>query len=139
MKAQEIDNTSWADIVFEKRNKSYGAYFIRNIYSKNVVLASAITFVISAVILAFPTISEFFNADERIEDTSLKQVKYTDLAPPPPIDKNVPPPPKMDIPPPVKTIIKFLPPKVTDKQEVDEDKMLTIDEVKQNADQPGLN
>jgi len=132
MKAQEIDTTSWADLVFEKRNKAYGAYFIRNIYSKNLVLASAITIIVAAFILAFPTISEFFKSAEVVEDTSLKQVKYTDLAPPPPIDKNTPPPPKMDVPPPVKTIIKFLPPKVTDKEEVEEEKMPTIEEVKQN-------
>ncbi len=58
-------------------------------------------------------------------------MKYTDLAPPPPISET-PPPPRVDIPPPVKTIIKYLPPKVTDKEIVEEEEMPTVEEIKQN-------
>lgn len=132
MKAEGVDTSRWEDIVFEHRNKEYGAYFIRNIYSRHVVLATLIASLIVGLILAYPTIAEFFKSQADVEEVGLKQVKYTDLAPPPPIDKNTPPPPKLDIPPPVKTIIKFLPPKVTDKQIVEEEKMPTIEEIKEN-------
>jgi periplasmic protein TonB len=132
MKAEGIDKSRWEDIVFENRNKAYGAYFIRNIYGRHVLLACLITIVIMAFVLAFPSIAEFFKGREEVEDIALKQVKYTDLAPPPPIDKNTPPPPKLDVPPPVKTIIKFLPPKVTDKEIVEEEEMPTIEEIKVN-------
>jgi protein TonB len=128
----EVDASRWEDIVFEHRNKAYGAYYIRNIYSRHVVLATLIASLIVALILAFPRIAEFFKNNTEVESVGLKQVKYTDLAPPPPIDKNTPPPPKLDIPPPVKTIIKFLPPKVTDKQIEEEEKMPTIEEIKEN-------
>src|SRR5688572_6829846 len=132
MKADEVHSTRWEDIVFENRNKGYGAYLIRNIYAKHVLIASLITILLVSFILAFPAIASFFKSQEGAEEVALKSVKYTDLAPPPPIDKNTPPPPKLDVPPPVKTIIKFLPPKVTDKEIVEEEKMPTIEEVKQN-------
>lgn len=132
MKAKELESVGWDDIVFENRNKAYGAYFIRNIYGRHVVIASLVTLLIIAFVLAFPSIAKFLKTQEDTEDVTLKTVKYTDLAPPPPIDKNEPPPPKLDVPPPVKTIIKFLPPKVTDKEIVEEEEMPTIEEVKQN-------
>jgi protein TonB len=131
MKAQQSDSIRWDDIVFETRNKNYGAYVIRNIYGRNVAIASLIALAIVAFILAYPRIEEYFSMNEEIKEQELKSVKYTDLAPPPPIDKNVPPPPKLEVPPPVKTIIKFLPPEVTNKEVVEEE-MPTQEEVKQN-------
>jgi protein TonB len=132
MKASESDSMQWEDIVFETRNKSYGAYVIRSKYGKNVAVATLIALAIFGFALAYPSISGYFNKEEETKENDLKSVKYTDLAPPPPIDKNIPPPPKLDVPPPVKTIIKFLPPKVTDKEVVEEEKMPTQEEVKQN-------
>src|SRR5688572_29422959 len=132
MKAEEINSETWEDIVFEKRNKVYGAYAIRSIYGKHVLLASLIAAIVLALMLGAPYLSKLLDNQESEEEVSLKQVKYTDLAPPPPIDKNTPPPPKLDVPPPVKTIIKFLPPKVTEKEIIEEEKMPTIEEVKEN-------
>jgi|SRR5688572_9719058 len=132
MKAEEINSETWEDIVFEKRNKVYGAYAIRSIYGKHVLLASLIAAIVLALMLGAPYLSKLLDNQESEEEVSLKQVKYTDLAPPPPIDKNTPPPPKLDVPPPVKTIIKFLPPKVTEKEIIEEEKMPTIEEIKQN-------
>ena len=43
MKTAEFEKSRWEDIVFENRNKAYGAYVIRNIYGKHVLLASLIT------------------------------------------------------------------------------------------------
>ncbi len=130
MKAAENDSLKWDDIVFEHRNKAYGAYFIRGAYSKHVVIAVGLTILTIATVLALPTIIELFKGSGDTEEVALKNLKYTDLAPPPPIDKDIPPPPKLDIPPPVKTIIKFLPPKVTEKEVAEEEEMPTIDEVK---------
>jgi protein TonB len=131
MKAEPIKKTFWEDIIFESRNKDYGAYFLRKSYSKHVVLGSLITICAMGLLFASPYIVEFIKGQRAVEKTETKTIKYTDLAPPPPI-QNTPPPPKMDIPPPVKTIIKFLPPKVTDKEVVEEEEMPTIEEIKQN-------
>jgi len=131
MKAGHVQPQRWEDIVFENRNKEYGAYLLRYIYSRHVVLSVVITILVVGLVLAGPTISKWLKDNEPKEEVALKTVKYTDLAPPPPIDKNTPPPPKLDVPPPVKTIIKFLPPKVTEKEIVEEEPMPTQEEIKQ--------
>jgi len=131
MKAESIKKTLWEDIIFESRNKDYGAYALRKDYSKHVVLGWVFTILGLSALFAAPYIAEWIKGQREVEATNTKTVKYTDLAPPPPI-QNTPPPPKLDIPPPVKTIIKFLPPKVTDKEIVEEEEMPTIEEIKQN-------
>ena len=60
MKATETPLLKWDDIVFENRNKDYGAYFNRTNYSKHVVIAVGLTIVVLVTVLAFPTIVEFF-------------------------------------------------------------------------------
>lgn len=131
MKAEAVNKTGWEDIIFESRNKDYGAYFLRKSYSKHVVMGAVITMLTVGLLFAAPYIIEFIKGQQEVVKEEVKTVKYTDLLPPPPI-QNTPPPPKLDIPPPVKTIIKFLPPKVTDKEVVEEEEMPTIEEIKQN-------
>ena len=134
MSAQQFNTTTsakWDDIVFESRHKAYGAYNNRVNYSKNVVIAWFVTIIVAGMVIAYPTVKEWFAAaDEEVVEIK-KKVSYTDLSPPPPIDKNTPPPPKIDIPK-VQKQIKFLPPKVTEKEVVEEEPMPTIEEIKQN-------
>lgn len=123
---------TWEDIVFEHRNKAYGAYVNRKSYSKTIIIAAICTFLVMAFVLAFPTIKEWLSSDDEVvEDNRLKN-QTVSLDQPPPITPNQPPPPDIRIPPPVKTIIKFLPPKVTEKEVVEEEEMPTIEEIKQN-------
>jgi protein TonB len=118
---------SWNDLVFEKRNKDYGAYVLRQAYGGRIVIAFIIALVTFALVLAFPFIRKMFD-NEVVADTTVREIKYNELAAPPPIDINQPPPPKVELPPPVKEAIKFVPPKVTEKEVVDE--MPTITELK---------
>jgi protein TonB len=127
---KEEINMSWDDLVFDHRNKSYGAYEIRQRYSGNTLKGLLIAMGIAALVLAFPAIARWLKSEEVEEKTEQRTIKYTELAPPPPIDKNVPPPPKLDVPPPVKTVIKFLPPKVTEKEVEEKEEMPTIEEIK---------
>lgn len=117
----------WEDLVFENRNQEYGAYDLRSAYAGRVVLSFAAALLAIAMVMAYPSVVKFFQREKPAKAVA-KAIKYTDLAAPPPIDKNTPPPPKVDIPPPVKEAIKFLPPKVTEK-EVDEE-IPTVDEFK---------
>jgi len=107
-------NTRWEDVIFEGRNQAYGAYLVRKVYSRNVIIALFITLFFFSFFLAYPILKEMFFKEEEVKHEA-RVMKYTDLAPPPPIDKNTPPPPR-DIPPPVKETIKFVPPKVTEKE-----------------------
>src|SRR5688572_13984116 len=122
----------WDDIVFEQRNKEYGAYFNRKSYSKHVIWAFLLTIAVLGLVVAAPAIKEWLaSGDDEIADDHLKNMTVN-LDQPPPITPNQPPPPDVRIPPPVKTIIKFLPPKVTEKEVVEEEEMPTIEEIKQN-------
>lgn len=125
-----LPQTSWDDIVFEKRNKEYGAYINRKNYSRYVLIALGITVVVLILVLAAPAIAALLKSVRGAEEPKLKEMTVT-LDQPPPITPQ-PPPPDVRIPPPVKTIIKFLPPKVTEKEVVEEEPMPTIEEIKEN-------
>jgi len=123
-----ISNERWEDIVFENRNKEYGAYQIRRIYSKRVVIATVLTIFVLAFTFAYPYILEFIRSHNTQEVVAPKLTTVS-LDQPPPITPNQPPPPKLDIPPPVKTI-KYVAPKVT-KEEVPDEEIPTQEELKQ--------
>lgn len=125
-----LPQSTWDDIVFEKRNKDYGAYINRKNYSKYVLVALGITVVVLILVLAAPAIAELLKSVGASEEPKLKETTIS-LDQPPPITPQ-PPPPDVRIPPPVKTIIKFLPPKVTEKEVVEEEEMPTIEEIKEN-------
>jgi protein TonB len=126
-----MSTKSWEDIVFESRNKAYGAYEIRYTYSRHILWGLLITVVVSGIALASPKIAELIKGMKPEEVVEVKKVSYTDLLAPPPINPNTPPPPKVDIPK-VKKQIKFVPPKVTEKEVEEEEPMPTIEEIKQN-------
>jgi protein TonB len=119
----------WEDIVFENRNKEYGAYFIRKIYSKHVVLATLITFLSLGMIFAYPKLAALFKSDDIASIDDGKKLRTVALDQPPPITPNQPPPPRLEVPPPVKTI-KYVAPKVT-TEEVPEEEIPTQEELKQ--------
>jgi protein TonB len=119
MDAQKILTADLDDLVFEGRNKSYGAYELRKSYSRHIILALLIS--IGFYIVGFVTpyvITLLKPAPKAIEK---KAIKYTELSEPPPIDKNTPPPPPPDLPPPPPKTIKFTPPVITPDEEVKEE------------------
>lgn len=118
---------NWNDLVFAGRNKEYGAYQLRQKYSGAVTAAFICGILTLSFILAFPFIKAWLTPEEKVEVVA-KTINYNELAAPPPIDQNQPPPPKLELPPPVKEAIKFLPPKVTEKEVVEETP--TIEELK---------
>lgn len=132
MKTEGLSVTpSWDDIVFEKRNKDYGAYFNRKNYTRYAVTAMGIAFLVLVFVIAYPHIAELLKSNEEVKEVAPREMTIS-LDQPPPITPNQPPPPDVRIPPPVKTVIKFLPPKVTEKEVVEEEEMPTIEEIKEN-------
>src|SRR5580765_3546967 len=128
MKTEGPKPAKWEDIVFEGRNKEYGAYFLRKIYSKNVILASAVMLALAGLVIAGPAIAELFRSKETDRGSKRDLSKVVTLDQPPPIMPNTPPPPRVEVPPPVKTL-KYVAPKVT-KEEVVEEEIPTIEEIK---------
>ena len=101
------------EIVFEKKNKEYGAYAIRRSYNRTVVLALLISVSTFLFFISLPIIIEFFSKSEEAVVTGPTEVQI-DLTEPPPIDESEPPPPPPP-PPPVLETIKFTPPVVVDE------------------------
>ena len=104
------------EIVFERRNKSYGAYDLRRLYNKHVTISLVISIAILIAGMAYPLISSYY-AQRRtnyIEKTAgaefLNMEKPKEEAPPPP-----PPPP----PAALEQKVKFVAPVVTTEEVVE--------------------
>ena len=120
---------SWDDIVFERRNKEYGAYVLRKGYKNNVTIGLIITILLVILLIFYPALSKFFGSSEGAANPPLRKLVYTELSAPPPIDKPKPIPPQFQLPR-LQKVIKFVPPKVV-KEQVTETPP-TILEIKEN-------
>jgi protein TonB len=115
MDAQEILKADLDDLVFEGRNKSYGAYFLRRKYGRHLIWALLISLFVYVLGFGTPYIISLLKPPP--PPIEKKKVTYTELAPPPPIDKTQPPPPPPPNVPPPKAI-KFTPPVIKPDEEV---------------------
>ncbi|MBO9592039.1 MAG: energy transducer TonB [Niabella sp.] len=121
MEANKILSSDLLDIVFEGRNKEYGAYELRRTYNKRVWKALGITVAIAVVIAALvflksqmkPPVQEKVKMEE-VTIQEIKQEEKKEEPPPPP-----PPPPKQEPPPKIETKA-FTPPKIVKDEEVKE-------------------
>ncbi|MFM7216883.1 MAG: energy transducer TonB [Bacteroidota bacterium] len=111
-------NPDRIDLVFENRNKEYGAYVIRKRYERLLVRAFAITLLAILLAIVIPKIASMLS--KVVSDSDNAMTEAITLAEPPPIDKTTPPPPPVIPPPPVQQTIKFTPPKVVKDEEVQE-------------------
>lgn len=119
MDANKILSTQLIDLVFEGRNKSYGAYELRMGYNKRLRNSLLITVGIALFILLASFISSLTEGSKKgqvlIKEVQLEEIKQEEPNEPPP-----PPPPKPPEPPKVE-MAKFTPPKVVKDEEVKEE------------------
>jgi len=125
MKLDLLKN-QWLEIVFEGRNKSYGAYDLRKSITKNTVRAFIIGTILFGLLVSIPTIMRLIPdaSEETTIDTKITTVKL-----PPkekPKDPNLPPPPP---PAPKVDQVKFVKPVVAKADEVVEE-IVVIKELK---------
>ena len=121
MEVNKILSADILDIIFEGRNKEYGAYELRKSYNKR--LATALIATASILLLLFlgyilsNTLGNKQAQAMVVEDVQLEDLKQEEKKnePPPP-----PPPPKPPEPPKVE-MAKFTPPKIVKDEEVKED------------------
>lgn len=117
MEANKILSSDILDLVFEGRNKSYGAYELRKTYNKRILTALLVTAAI--IILVFVakfvagSLEDKSTAKLDVKEVVLEDIKQEE-------EKKVEPPPP---PPPVKEppkveMTKFTPPKIVEDQEV---------------------
>jgi protein TonB len=121
MDVNKILSADLLDIIFDGRNKEYGAYELRKSYNKRLTIALISMAVLSALIFVSALVAD--NVKDKkavmadVEDVQLSEVKERNEPPPPPPP---PPPPKPPEPPKVE-IAKFTPPKIVKDEEVKED------------------
>jgi periplasmic protein TonB len=127
MAKEKVKAPAFDDIVFEERNKEYGAYKLRKRYNRTVIVA----LLIGIFILGTAVITPYINA-KALENTKRKTERQVEIkmekldlpaeqAPPPP-----PPPP-----PPVEVVQqqKYVPPVVVDSiKPEDVKKLMTADQ-----------
>lgn len=124
MDVNKIQSADILDIIFDGRNKEYGAYDLRKTYNKRMIkaLVGTILIILLAVLgnlLANSTSSS--KTELIVQDVSLENVQQEEKKPEPPPP---PPPPKQE--PPKVEITKFTPPKIVKDEEVKEE-----DEIKE--------
>ncbi|KAF2337368.1 MULTISPECIES: energy transducer TonB [Flavobacterium] len=121
----DIIKNQWLDIVFEGRNKIYGAYELRKSNGKTTVKALVIGSLIFSAAIAAPLIASLL--PDSSEEEEVKEVKMAAVKLPPKkeeVKPNMPPPPP---PPPKVDQVKFVKPVVAKAEEVTEDPPKIVD------------
>lgn len=116
MEINKILTADILDIIFEGRNKEYGAYELRKTYNKRLIIAIAGMLTVCLVIFLSTVLAKFVAPEKKtqilVQDVQLAEVKQEEKKPEPP----PPPPPKQE--PPKVEITKFTPPKIVKDEEV---------------------
>ncbi len=119
MEVNKILTADFLDILFEERNKEYGAYELRKNYQRRLTTALLITAGVALLIFLMVIVSRSVGNSEKskvkVQDVTLAEIKPEEqqkIEPPPP------PPPKQE--PPKIEITKFTPPKIVEDEKFDE-------------------
>ncbi|HLP36428.1 energy transducer TonB [Lacibacter sp.] len=119
MEVNKILSADFLDILFDERNKEYGAYELRKNYQKRLTTALLITagaaLLIFLMVIVGRSVGDSQKNKVKVQDVTLAEIKPEEqqkIEPPPP------PPPKQE--PPKIEITKFTPPKIVEDEKFDE-------------------
>ena len=112
----DLFKKEWLDVVFAKKNKSYGAYELRQMNAANTSKSLLIASVVFILLFLAPKIYALI-AGILPEPPPEKQTEVI-MQSPPPIDEKVVPPPPVEPPPPKQDQVKFPPPIVKPDEQV---------------------
>lgn len=132
----KIDLTSreWCDLVFEGRNKAYGAFELRQSSPKRHNIAMIIIIVVAVIAFSVPALIRFVTP-EKVEE-AMTEVTTLSKLPEAEVKKNEdlkPLAPETPPPPPLKSSIKFTAPVIKKDEEVSvEDEIKSQDELAKN-------
>ena len=118
MEANKILNADILDILFEGRNKSYGAYQLRKTYNSRMLKALIVTGALLLIIVGGSFIVNAMNSHNAKDDLNVLDTQMAE------VKKDEPPPPEIKQ-------IQFTPPKIVKDEEVKKDEK--IQEIKDDA------
>lgn len=120
MEVNKILTADILDIIFEGRNKEYGAYDLRKSYNRRMIIALIVTAVLITILFVSFLIAKNLPEDKEtemvVQDVQLQEIKQEEKVEPPP-----PPPPPPPPEPPKIEMAKFTPPKIVKDEEVKEE------------------
>ena len=138
----DLFKKEWLDVVFENRNKEYGAYALRK-YAP--VATNIALFSVSAVVLLFVAVKAFdikIFPEKQVEEAPVvTEVTLEDLEIPEPEEEEEPipeeetPPQRIAEEPPAEDLIRFPEPKVVDARQVKEE-VVSQEEIKEKNATP---
>ena len=126
------NDSDFDDLVFENRNKEYGAYQLRKKYKTAVITGFVISSLFAVLVVVLPFVLHFDSEEELLGNlVYYYPVKMESLEPPIDIDIIIPSPPP---PPPrgtivVQEVIKYAPPVIVDSILPVEESFATVDEI----------
>ena len=116
MEANKILTADVLDIIFEGRNKEYGAYELRKTYNKRLVAAIVSMVALFVLLMVGYFIAGTIKSSDNekavvVQEVQLEDIQQQKEEPPPPPPPAPPPPPKVEM-------AKFTPPKIVKDEEV---------------------
>lgn len=130
----KLNSSEWCDVVFEGKNKQYGAYKLRQSSSKRHVVAFLVILLFAGIVSALPgLISEIKKLTQNQQENIDETFELSNI----PVDQEIPEENKImqetaPPPPPLKTTVQFVPPTIAKDEEVtDKDVMKSQDEIQE--------
>ncbi len=128
MDVNKILSSDILDIIFDGKNKTYGAYELRKSYNNRLTKALIFTGALLLLIFLGTVLANVLDkyktkTDIDVVDTQMAEIKKDEPPPPPPPPPTPPPPPQVNQ-------VKFTPPKIVKDEEVKPDEK--IEEIKED-------
>jgi protein TonB len=132
MTKQKVYAVPMDEIVFERRNKTYGAYILRKLYNKHMNRALILAVIILLAGLAYPLASSYYAQKRAKYIEKEASAEFMDMDKP---KEEAPPPPPPPPPPPaeLQQKVKFVAPVVTTEEVVEDADIFNQDELAQTG------
>lgn len=114
----DLSGNQWLEIVFNQKNKSYGAYALRRQSASDTSKALFIAGSLFILFFLSPKLISLVKGNDTVDDTRIHE-RVVEVQPPPAVNPETPPPAAIEPPPPKQNQIKFLPPVVVEDDKVD--------------------
>jgi len=132
MTDQKVYVAPMDEIVFEHRNKTYGAYILRKLYNKNMTRGLILAVIILIAGLAYPLASSYYAQKRAGYVEKAASAEFIDMDKP---KEEAPPPPPPPPPPPaaLEQKVKFVAPIVTTEEVVEDADIFNQDDLAQTT------